>query len=46
VCSSDLAEKMAALLPGATYLPLDGVSHFALWQDPDRLNAAILEFLK
>ena len=40
------AEKMAALLPGATYLPMDGVSHFALWQDPDRLNAAILAFLE
>jgi len=40
------AEKMASLLPGATYLPLEGVSHFAMWQDPDRLNAAILDFLK
>ena len=40
------AEKMASLLPGSTYLPLEGVSHFAMWQDPDRLNAAILDFLK
>lgn len=40
------AEKMAGLLPGSTYLPLDGVSHFALWQDPDRLNGAIIDFLK
>lgn len=40
------AEKMASLLTGATYLPLEGVSHFAMWQDPERLNAAILDFLK
>lgn len=40
------AEKMASLLTGATYLPIEGVSHFAMWQDPERLNAAILDFLK
>lgn len=40
------AEEMASLIPGATYMPLEGVSHFAMWQDPDRLNAAILDFLK
>ncbi len=39
------AEKMASLLPGATYVPLDGVSHFAMWQDPARLNAEIKTFL-
>lgn len=39
------AEKMAALLPRSTYVPLDGVSHFALWQDPARLNGEIRRFL-
>ena len=39
------AEKMASLLPGSTYVPLDGVSHFAMWQDPARLNAEIRKFL-
>ncbi len=39
------AEKLAALLPGATYLPIEGVSHFALWQAPERLNRLILTFL-
>jgi len=40
------AEKMASLLPGSTYIPLDSVSHFALWQDPERMNGLIAEFLK
>ncbi len=40
------AEKMAALLPAATYVPLDGVSHFAMWQDPERMNAVLADFLK
>lgn len=39
------AEKMAALLPGATYVPLEGVSHFAMWQDPARFNALVADFL-
>jgi pimeloyl-ACP methyl ester carboxylesterase len=40
------AEKMASLLPNATYVPLDGLSHFALWQDPARLNTIIGSFLQ
>lgn len=39
------AEKMAALLPASTYIPIGGVSHFALWQDPDRMNALLADFL-
>jgi len=39
------AEKMAELMPGGVYLPLEGVSHFALWQDPERMNAIIADFL-
>ena len=39
------AEEMAGLIPGATYIPLEGVSHFAMWQDPERLNAVMLEAL-
>lgn len=42
----DHAEEMASLITGATYMPLEGVSHFAMWQDPDRINALILDFLK
>lgn len=40
------AEEMASLLTGATYMPMEGVSHFAMWQAPERLNTAILDFLK
>lgn len=40
------AEKMASLIPGANYIALDGVSHFAMWQDPQRMNVLILDFLK
>ncbi len=39
------AKKLASLLPGATYVPIENVSHFALWQDPDQLNALIENFL-
>ena len=40
------AEELAGLLKGATYLPKEGLSHFAMWQDPKFMNATILEFLK
>lgn len=39
------AAKMAALLPGSTYVPPEGVSHFAMWQDPARMNGEIRTFL-
>ena len=37
---------MADLLPASTYVPLDGVSHFATWQDSERMNAVLADFLK
>ena len=40
------AEEMAGLLKGATFIPKEGLSHFALWLDPEYMNATILEFLK
>ncbi|MFT7593931.1 MAG: pimeloyl-ACP methyl ester carboxylesterase [Paracoccaceae bacterium] len=39
------AAKMAALLPGSSYVPMEGVSHFAMWQDPARMNGEIRKFL-
>ena len=39
------AEKMASLLPGSTYVPVKDLSHFALWQDPGKMNALISAFL-
>ena len=39
------AEKMASLIPGAKYVLVDGVSHFAMWQDPDRLTGHMLDAL-
>ena len=38
-------KRMAELIPGAELLLIGNTSHFALWQDPDAVNAAILEFL-
>jgi pimeloyl-ACP methyl ester carboxylesterase len=39
------AKRLATLLPHATFVLLQDVSHFALWQDPDAVNASILGLL-
>lgn len=38
-------KKMAELIPGSTLILLPNLSHFALWQDPEAFNAAVLKFL-
>jgi pimeloyl-ACP methyl ester carboxylesterase len=38
-------EYMAATIPGARILIMPGLSHFAFLQDPERFNAALLQFL-
>jgi pimeloyl-ACP methyl ester carboxylesterase len=38
-------EYMAATIPGARLLLMPGLSHFAFLQDPERFNAALLQFL-
>lgn len=40
------AEYLAQNIPGAEFVFLPGVSHFAPLQRPDQFNQAILEFLK
>jgi len=42
----DHAEYLARAIPGASYLLLAGVSHFAPLQRPDQFNAAMLAFVK
>ena len=37
-------EYMAATIPGARLLLMPGLSHFAFLQDPERFNAALLQF--
>ena len=37
---------MAATIPGAKLRILPRVSHFAMLQNPDGFNAAVLEFLQ
>ena len=37
--------RMAELIPGAQLLLIDNASHFALWQQVEAVNQAILEFL-
>ena len=39
------ARAIAALVPGARLVTLRGVSHFAMWQDPEQFNRVALEFL-
>ena len=36
----------AATIPGAKYVLLPNVDHFALLQDPDGFNRSVLDFLK
>jgi pimeloyl-ACP methyl ester carboxylesterase len=38
-------EEMAELIPNATLKVFANASHFAMWQDPDAFNAAMVEFL-
>ncbi len=41
----DHAERLADLVPDASFAILPAVSHFAMWQDPDRFNRVVLAFL-
>ena len=53
VCAAELdlpdfaagAERVAAQLPGARYVLLDGVGHLVPLEQPDRFVALVLEFL-
>lgn len=38
-------QKMAAKMPQARFLELKGLGHFGWAEDPDRFNAALLDFL-
>jgi len=41
----DHIEEMAALIPNARLKVFTAASHFALWQDPEAFNRALVEFL-
>jgi pimeloyl-ACP methyl ester carboxylesterase len=41
----DQIEEMSKLIPNAKLKVFQDASHFALWQDPDGFNAALVEFL-
>jgi len=41
----DQIEEMAKLIPNARLKVFADASHFALWQDPDGFNTALVEFL-
>jgi len=41
----DQIEEMSRLIPHAKLKVFQDASHFALWQDPDGFNAALVEFL-
>ncbi len=41
----DQIEEMSTLIPNAQLKVFDNASHFALWQDPESFNKAMVEFL-
>jgi pimeloyl-ACP methyl ester carboxylesterase len=41
----DQIEEMSRLIPNARLKVFESASHFALWQDPDSFNQAMVEFL-
>jgi pimeloyl-ACP methyl ester carboxylesterase len=45
IIALDQIEEMAQLIPNAQLKVFDGTSHFALWQDPENFNLALVEFL-
>lgn len=40
------AKNMAALIPNSKFILFPNGSHFALWQMPEKFNAAAIDFLK
>ena len=38
-------KQMAALIPGSTLILMPNLSHFAMWQDAQAFNAAVLKYL-
>jgi pimeloyl-ACP methyl ester carboxylesterase len=41
----DQIEEMARLIPNGKLVVFKDTSHFALWQDPEGFNQAVVEFL-
>ena len=38
-------KEMASLIPVSTLIIMPNLSHFAMWQDPEAFNAAVLKYL-
>ena len=38
-------KRMTSFIPGSTLIILPNLSHFAMWQDTDAFNAAVLKYL-
>jgi pimeloyl-ACP methyl ester carboxylesterase len=45
VIRQEHTREMASLIPGARLLLIPDASHFALWQQPEAFNKALLDFL-
>lgn len=45
VISLEHTKQLAAYIPGSTLILLPNLSHFAMWQDPEAFNAAVLKYL-
>lgn len=46
IINQDHLREMALLIPTAKFVQFKEASHFALWQDPDAFNKALVEFLE
>ncbi|HEX4338874.1 MAG TPA: alpha/beta hydrolase [Polyangiaceae bacterium] len=42
IANLDLGRELHALVPAAPFVELDGVGHFLIFEDPDRVAAAVL----
>lgn len=38
--------RLAELLPNGEFVYIDGAAHWPQWEDPEKFNAAVLQFLK
>jgi pimeloyl-ACP methyl ester carboxylesterase len=43
IANLELGRELHALLPAVPYVELDGVGHFVIFEDPDRVAAAVLD---
>lgn len=43
---ADEGRRLAELLPNGEFVYIEGAAHWPQWEDPEKFNAAVLQFLK